>query len=121
MFVLGNFFQALAMATSYALEILTWLIIIRALLSWVSPDPYNPIVQFIEPNKAADPSKPLSKSKAWRSIHYEPGGRPSLPLNVALEKHCWVYKSVSLFLLNGNLFGMSLSSITETLFLSIAN
>ena len=48
MFVLGNFFQALASVTGYVLEILTWLIIIRALLSWVSPDPYNPIVQFIE-------------------------------------------------------------------------
>ncbi len=48
MFVLANFFQALAVVTGYALEILTWLIIIRALLSWVSPDPYNPIVQFIE-------------------------------------------------------------------------
>jgi len=48
MFVLANFFQALAVVTSYVLDILTWLIIIRALLSWVSPDPYNPIVQFIE-------------------------------------------------------------------------
>ena len=48
MFVLGNFFQALAAVAGYALEILKWLIIIRALLSWVSPDPYNPIVQFIE-------------------------------------------------------------------------
>ena len=48
MFVLGNFFQALAIVAGYVLEILTWLIIIRALLSWVSPDPYNPIVQFIE-------------------------------------------------------------------------
>ena len=48
MFVLANFFQALAMVTGYVLEILTWLIIIRALLSWVNPDPYNPIVQFIE-------------------------------------------------------------------------
>ena len=48
MFVLGNFFQALAAVTGYALQILTWLIIIRALLSWVNPDPYNPIVQFIE-------------------------------------------------------------------------
>ena len=48
MFVLANFFQALALVIGYALEILTWLIIIRALLSWVSPDPYNPIVQFIE-------------------------------------------------------------------------
>lgn len=24
-----------------------WVIIIRALLSWVNPDPYNPIVQFL--------------------------------------------------------------------------
>ena len=48
MFVLGNFFQALTVVVGYALEMLTWLIIIQALLSWVSPDPYNPIVQFIE-------------------------------------------------------------------------
>lgn len=48
MFILSNFFQALAAVVGYALEIFTWLIIIRALLSWVSPDPYNPIVQFIE-------------------------------------------------------------------------
>ena len=48
MFVLGNFFSALASVSGYAIEILTWLIIIRALLSWVSPDPSNPIVQFIE-------------------------------------------------------------------------
>ena len=48
MFILANFFQALALVTGYTLEILTWLIIVRALLSWVSPDPYNPIVQFIE-------------------------------------------------------------------------
>ncbi len=24
-----------------------WIIIIRALISWVNPDPYNPIVQFL--------------------------------------------------------------------------
>ena len=48
MFVLGNFVQALAQILSYVTEALSWLIIIRALLSWVNPDPYNPIVQFIE-------------------------------------------------------------------------
>lgn len=48
MFVLGNFFQALAVVIGYLIELLWWLIIIRALLSWVNPDPYNPIVQFIE-------------------------------------------------------------------------
>ena len=48
MFVLTNFFQALAAVVGYAIELLWWLIVIRALLSWVSPDPSNPIVQFIE-------------------------------------------------------------------------
>ena len=48
MFVFGNLFQALAQVLGYAIDIYWWLIVIRALLSWVSPDPYNPIVQFIE-------------------------------------------------------------------------
>jgi YggT family protein len=30
-----------------------WVVIIRALLTWVSPDPYNPIVRFI--NRLVDP------------------------------------------------------------------
>jgi YggT family protein len=53
MFVLGNFCQALAQVLTWLIEILWWLIIIRALLSWVNPDPFNPIVQFIE--KATEP------------------------------------------------------------------
>ncbi len=48
MFVVGNFLQALAVVLGFLIEILWWLVIIRALLSWVNPDPYNPIVQFIE-------------------------------------------------------------------------
>ena len=48
MFVLGNFFQAVGQVLSFIIDILWWLIIIRALLSWVNPDPQNMIVQFIE-------------------------------------------------------------------------
>ncbi len=48
MFVLGNFLQALATVLSYLLDFFWWTILIRAVLSWVNPDPYNPIVQFIE-------------------------------------------------------------------------
>jgi YggT family protein len=48
MFVLSNFLTALATVIGVVLNLLWWLIVIRALLSWVSPDPYNPIVQFIE-------------------------------------------------------------------------
>jgi YggT family protein len=29
------------------LELYMWVIIIRALISWVNPDPYNPIVQIL--------------------------------------------------------------------------
>jgi len=47
MFVLSNFVSAIAVILGYVLTALYWLIIIRALLSWVSPDPYNPIVSFI--------------------------------------------------------------------------
>ena len=47
MFVFSNLFSALASLLNIGLTILYWLILIRALLSWVNPDPYNPIVQFL--------------------------------------------------------------------------
>ena len=47
MFILGNFLSATAQILKIALELYMWVIIIRALLSWVNPDPYNPIVQFL--------------------------------------------------------------------------
>ena len=47
MFVLGNFIVAIAQIIGVILTILTWIIIIRALISWVNPDPYNQIVQFL--------------------------------------------------------------------------
>ena len=48
MFVIGNFLNAVATILSYILTALNWLVIIRALISWVGPDPFNPIVQFLE-------------------------------------------------------------------------
>ena len=48
MFVLGNFIQAIAQVLGFIIDAFWWLVVIRALLSWVNPDPYNPIVQFIE-------------------------------------------------------------------------
>ncbi|MEW6008836.1 MAG: YggT family protein [Candidatus Omnitrophota bacterium] len=47
MFVLSNFLTALAQILNILFSILYWLILIRALISWVNPDPYNPIVQFL--------------------------------------------------------------------------
>jgi len=47
MFVFANFIIAIAQIVGAILTILTWTIIIRALVSWVNPDPYNSIVQFL--------------------------------------------------------------------------
>jgi YggT family protein len=47
MFALRNLLVALATIVDLALTIYLWLIIARALLSWVNPDPYNPIVRFL--------------------------------------------------------------------------
>ena len=47
MFIFGNLMIALARMLDIILSIMFWLIFIRALLSWVSPDPFNPIVQFL--------------------------------------------------------------------------
>ena len=47
MFVLGNFIAAVARILDIALTIYMWIIIIRAVLSWINPDPYNPIVRLL--------------------------------------------------------------------------
>ncbi|MBA4423386.1 MAG: hypothetical protein C0390_09880 [Syntrophus sp. (in: bacteria)] len=47
MFALGNFIVAVARIIDIALTIYMWIIIIRAVLSWVNPDPYNPIVRLL--------------------------------------------------------------------------
>lgn len=53
MFVAGNILQGLAYVLDTVLFLYMWLIIIRALISWVNPDPWNPIVQFLA--RATDP------------------------------------------------------------------
>ncbi|MEK7306564.1 MAG: YggT family protein, partial [Nitrospirota bacterium] len=47
MFIFGNFLNAFAKVLDMALNFFMWVIIIRALITWVNPDPYNPIVQFL--------------------------------------------------------------------------
>ncbi len=48
MFVMGNVLQGLATVLDTVLWLYMWVIIARALISWVNPDPWNPIVQFLE-------------------------------------------------------------------------
>jgi len=53
MLILSNFFMAVAIVLDYALNIYMWIVIASAVLSWVNPDPYNPIVRFL--HKATEP------------------------------------------------------------------
>ncbi len=47
MFVIGNFLGAVAKIIDIALTLYMWIIIARAVISWVNPDPFNPIVRFL--------------------------------------------------------------------------
>ena len=47
MFILGNLLRAVAGLLNWALWAYMWILVARAVISWVSPDPYNPIVQFL--------------------------------------------------------------------------
>lgn len=47
MFALANLINALAQILDIALSAYLWIIIARAIISWVNPDPYNPIVRFL--------------------------------------------------------------------------
>jgi YggT family protein len=47
MFALRHLIEAIATLVDLSLSIYMWLIIGRALISWVNPDPYNPIVRFL--------------------------------------------------------------------------
>ena len=47
MFLLSNLLLALANLVNLVLEAYFWIIIAGAVLSWVSPDPSNPLVRFL--------------------------------------------------------------------------
>ncbi len=50
---MGVFIVAIARIIDLAFNIYTFIVIARALVSWVNPDPYNPIVRFL--HNATDP------------------------------------------------------------------
>jgi YggT family protein len=57
MFILANILGATAKILGTIIFIYTWIIIISALISWVRPDPYNPIVRTL---------KALTEPVQWR-------------------------------------------------------
>ncbi|MEK6716135.1 MAG: hypothetical protein A3G35_18805 [candidate division NC10 bacterium RIFCSPLOWO2_12_FULL_66_18] len=61
MFIAGNFLDAVARVLDIALTAYYWIIIVRALVSWVNPDPRNPLVQFLQ--RATEPV--LAPIRRW--------------------------------------------------------
>ncbi len=53
MFLAANLIRSLAEVIGIVLNFYMWVVVIRALVSWVNPDPYNPIVQFL--NRMTEP------------------------------------------------------------------
>ena len=53
MFILANVLEAIATIADKVLWIYSLVLLVAILISWVSPDPFNPIVQFLR--AATDP------------------------------------------------------------------
>lgn len=47
MIILANTLSALAMILGSLLNIYFWIVLIAALITWVNPNPYNPIVRIL--------------------------------------------------------------------------
>jgi YggT family protein len=67
MFILGNLLLSIARILDIIITFLYWIIIIRALISWVNPDPFNPIVQFLQrvTEPILSPIKKVLKMQFW--------------------------------------------------------
>lgn len=78
MFVAGNFLSALAAVLHIFLQAYMWIVIIRAVLSWVNPDPRNPIVQML--NRLTDPLLDPIRRKLFRMMGYGGVGIDLSPL-----------------------------------------
>jgi YggT family protein len=48
MFVLANLLAALATVLNVVFQTVLLIVLVNAILSWVRPDPYNPIVMFLD-------------------------------------------------------------------------
>ncbi|HEX6531742.1 MAG TPA: YggT family protein [Nitrospira sp.] len=62
---MSNVLQGLATVLDTVLWLYMWVIIARALISWVNPDPWNPIVQFLE--RVTEPVlAPIRRWVGWK-------------------------------------------------------
>ena len=73
MFVFSNLLIAIAKILDILLTLYTWVIIAQAIISWVRPDPYNPIVRFL--NGVTEPVlRPIRRRLpvSWGGFDFSP-------------------------------------------------
>ena len=66
--IAARFIDAVAQVLDTFFWVYTWVVIVRALISWVNPDPWNPIVQTL--NRLTDPLLEPIRRKMFRMIGY---------------------------------------------------
>ena len=70
MFILGNMLIGVAMVLDWTLLLYQWILIARAVISWVNADPRNPIVQFLY--AATEPLIRAARRMLPMSLRYFP-------------------------------------------------
>lgn len=71
MFLIARFLDAVARLLDWVLLAYMWIVIARALISWVNPDPWNPIVQFLV--RATEPVlRPIRRRLPMTGIDFSP-------------------------------------------------
>ena len=70
MLLVANVLAGLGWALYWFLQLYTWVLIARAVLSWVSADPRNPIVSFL--HAATDPPLRVIRRRLPTSLRYFP-------------------------------------------------
>ena len=78
MYIIGYLLMAIAKILDLVLLLFMWIVIARAVLSWVNPDPFNPIVRFI--HNVTEPA--LYRIRALIPVSF--GGMDFAPIIVLL-------------------------------------
>jgi YggT family protein len=69
-FVLGNVLTGVAQVLYWVLQLYMWILIGRAIVSWVNADPYNPIVRFLK--SVTDPPVEMVRRLLPANLRYFP-------------------------------------------------
>lgn len=91
--------NALATVVNYLFQIYFYIVIARAIISWVNPDPYNPIVRFL--HNATDPV--LNRIRRVLPLHF--GGFDFTPVVLLLALEVGRQLLVGLILSLGSMGG----------------